>query len=448
MINEMSKTSSWKLRFQFWFILIFILFIAIIYLSFEDSKIFPSVKKVMFIAHTETMGGKGVYEFYIAMKDVGHDVKIIAIPNYYYRNLISDIDREFFAKFPREDVIYPCGKKEPYDKCESIESYQPDYIFIQNPYNTFDGSILEPLFDNKSLRRITKKLAYIVYGPHIFHQSFINDKNLPNLVDYVFVDSFSTKDIYKKYYNFPEKRVIVSGYQTYKSIRDKLELGDNKHKVQTVLWLPRWFLSFWGRDLHEGGSTFLNYHYFFYNYALANPNINFIIRPHILLYTDSIKQNHLSAEDLDKIFVRFQSLPNITISKHENRPLVDDVLASDVVISDGSSALAEVVVADKPIIYLSNGMNNEFNSNDLSKALSKYIYFAYNPNDIVRHLEYIEQNNYQPFDQQPECTSIFCMLQRVKCRIFNKICNRDDFKKNLDPIENPAKFIADYVLYN
>lgn len=36
--------------------------------------------------------------------------------------------------------------------------------------------------------------------------------------------------------------------------------------------------------LLEGGSTFLNYHYFFYNYALQHPNIHFIIRPRMLHY--------------------------------------------------------------------------------------------------------------------------------------------------------------------
>ena len=46
-------------------------------------------------------------------------------------------------------------------------------------------------------------------------------------------------------------------------------------------------------------------------------------------------------------------------------------MTSDIIISDGSSALAEAVVADKPIIYLSNGANIEFESNTLSKRVQK-----------------------------------------------------------------------------
>jgi hypothetical protein len=41
-------------------------------------------------------------------------------------------------------------------------------------------------------------------------------------------------------------------------------------KAFTVLWLPRWLLSYQFRDLYEGGSTFMTYHKFFLNYARKN----------------------------------------------------------------------------------------------------------------------------------------------------------------------------------
>ena len=119
---------------------------------------------------------------------------------------------------------------------------------------------------------------------------------------------------------------------------------------------------------------------------------------------------------MDNILSRFNSLKNVTVSAHVFRSLLDDIMVSDIVISDGTASLAEVVVADKPIIYLSNGWNNEFNSNALSKELKKYMYFAYEPQDIINYIEFIKQNHYLPF------------------------------KKMLDPVENPAAFIAKYLL--
>ncbi|WP_425363436.1 hypothetical protein [Candidatus Tisiphia endosymbiont of Hybos culiciformis] len=397
----------------------------------------------MFIVHTETNGGKGVYALYKAMKETGHDVKIVAIPLYNGHYNVN-IDMTFTAKFDSNDVLYPCGQVEPYTKCETIESYKPDYIFTQNPYHSYNGSILDPHFIPSTLKKIAKKIVYIPYGPHIFHQDQINDKGLPNSMDLVFVDSESTKDIYIKRYGFPKDRVIVSGYQTYKEVREGISSNLKKKVPETILWLPRWMLSFQFRDLFEGGSTFLNYHYFFYNYALQNPNINFIIRPHQHLFFSANSIGFLTQEEINQIFTKFRSVQNITISDSTNTSLVNDILSADIVISDGTSALAEVVVADKPIIYLSNGWNNEFNSNQLSRELKKYVYLAYNPYDIIRHIDYIRQNNYSAFYESEEKSSYF---KKIKCKLFTSTCNRKGFKKILDPIKNPSKFIAEYLLY-
>ncbi len=442
----------------------------------------PSSKNVLFLVNTETIGGKGVYELYREMKKVGHDVKVIAIPNYYNKKLLGEIDLNFTHKFDDKDVLYPCGKSAPYTQCKSIDLNPADYIFVQNPYDSYANSILDPFFLNSNLKKFAKKIMFIVYGPHIFHQDFINDPNLPNMVHTVFVDSESTKDIYVKKYDFPEDRVVVSGYQPYKEVRDGIKKVSKK-KQETILWLPRWHLSLNNKDKFEGGSTFLIYHHFLYNYAKENPHINFIIRPHLLLLSVAVEQKFLSQDELDDIFNKFSSLSNVKVSMHLNRPLSDDIIASDIIISDGTSALGEVVVADKPIIYLSNGWNNEFNSNLLSKEFKNYIYFAYNPKDILDHIDHIRLTNYHPyeinhfskitnkinslnkkidnFSSQDDLKKIFLapvknstvfvtsylldILLYINSNLYSQD-KREKFKKNLDPVENPAEYIAQYLL--
>jgi hypothetical protein len=131
----------------------------------------------------------------------------------------------------------------------------------------------------------------------------------------------------------------------------------------------------------------------------------------------------LSEKDVDAMFARFNSLKNVVYSQHVESPIEDDVVAADIIISDGTSGLGEVVVADKPIIYLSNGWNNEFNSNDLAKEFKNYIYMAYGPKEVVEHIETIRKEKYAAFNGS----------------------NRAEFKKKLDSVENPAEFIADYI---
>lgn len=419
---------------------------------FTNNLVFGSTppKKVMFLVHTEMVGGKGVYEIYREMKKSGIDVKIVATPSFYETQLLADVDLTFTEKFSPEDVLYPCGKKSPYKNCESIATYQPDYIFVQNPYNSFEKSILDPNFLNASLKKIAK-IMYIVYGPHLFHQDTINDPNLPKLVDTVFVDSESTKDIYVKKYAFPKDRVVVSGYQSYQEVRNKLKEKRNGNNAETILWLPRWLLSFRGRDLYEGGSTFLSYYHFFYQFAKENSQINFIIRPHILLHSYAVKSGFLTQEALDEIFAKFESLKNVTLSLHKDRSLVDDILAADIVISDGTSALGEVIVADKPVIYLSNGWNNEFNSNPLSKELKENIYFAYDPQDILGFLDHIRETNYYPYVEyygRGKRGKIMNLKHNVLGAIWPQSTQRDNFKKRLDPVENPARSITEYILRN
>lgn len=383
-------------------------------------------KRVMFIAHSESWGGKGLLEIYQKMKKQGHDVKIVAVPYFVKKKLKEPVDLSFFQKFDSDDVIYPCGKTAPYEKCESIDAYRPDYVFIPTPYDLWETSIMDPYFMRAHLKTISPHVSFIVYGPHLFHCDLINHKVTPEKIDLAFVDSESTKKIYVDRYHFPPDRVIVSGYQSYKETRDAMEKKRPKDHKETILWLPRWALFMNQKEKFEAGSTFMNYHFFFYNYAKAHPEINFIVRPHMLLKSFAVESQFMSQEDMDTIIAKFKSLPNVRWSEHATTSLIDDIIESDIVVSDGTSALGEVVVAGKPIIYLGNGWDNEFNSNDLSREFKGFLYMAYKPDHIIKYIKAIRKNDYRATKK-------------------DKLKEFDAFKVKLDPIDNPAAYITDYV---
>ena len=407
-------------------------------------------KTIMIIVHTETVGGKGVLEIYHALKKKRCRVKIIALPQVGDGEIISDVDLNFTKKFDKEDVIYPCGNKKPYKKCVDLKNYKPDFIITQNPYDmtsTYKGSVLEEI-ELKNLKKITKKIAYIVYGPHIFHQDFCNDEKLKDNVDIVFVDSKSTKKNFIKKLKFFPENVYVSGYQNYKNVREKLkrfQKTDSGYR-ETILWLPRWALSFKDRDHYEGGSTFLSYHYFFFNYAKNNPDIKLILRPHGLLFPRGVSNKFFSQKQVDEIIAKFKSLKNVIISDHVRCPLDDDVIQADIVISDGTSALGEVIVAEKPIIYLSNGWNSEFDSNDLGKEFKNYLYFAHNPDEILEKIDFIREKGYLPFAKKIKYTLGATIARSVGLKMWEIPKEWYDFKKLVDPVENPAEFIASTLL--
>jgi hypothetical protein len=377
-----------------------ILFIGLFIVNLSDSLSADTPKKIMFIVHTETINGKGVLQMYKTLKARGHDIKIVAMPLLISGDKIRyDMDLEFAKKFDPKDVFYPCGTTKPYTACKPLENYQADIVFIQNPYNSVKGSMLDPHFTLEGLRKIAKKTAYIVYGPHLFHQTTCNNIELKKVIDLVFVDSASTKKIFVEDLEYDPKNVMVSSFQNYKNVRELMKTytkpKDSPYK-ETILWLPRWTLSFNYRDQHEGGSTFMNYYHFFYNHAVENPDVKLVVRPHAGLNRFAIDSKFLSQKDLDEIINKFKSLKNVTWSEHLTAPLEDDVIQADIVIADGTSALGEVVVANKPIIYLSNGWDNEFNSNDLGHEFKDYLYMARDPNMILSHMATIRSTKFKP----------------------------------------------------
>jgi CDP-glycerol glycerophosphotransferase (TagB/SpsB family) len=192
----------------------------------------------------------------------------------------------------------------------------------------------------------------------------------------------------------------------------------------------------------------LVYYHFFYNYAVQNPDVQLIIRPHVSLFPRAIENQHLSQDDVNEIIGKFTRLDNVVYSQHISKSLVEDIMESDIVIADGTSALAEVVVADKPIIYLSNGLNLEFDSVPLSQEFKKYLYMAYDPRDIIAFLDEIRKNQYAPFQETLCTTGWACKIQKLKNKMLGVTSSRSDFKKMLDPVENPAKFIAEYIWHD
>lgn len=427
-----------KARKFVWFKLMTIIVCCLAFFNKDAYSIALNPKKVLFIVHTETMNGKGVKEIYARLKKRGHHVKIAIMPMLAADStVLYDMDENFAKKFDSADVFFPCER--PYKKCKDLPDYTPDFTIVQNPYNYCRESIAGPYYSLEALKKKSKKLAYLIYSSGIFHPDSWNNDKLKNVIDIVFVDSESTK---KKFVDmgFSSDNVIVSGLPSYKNVRNQIP-ASTKFK-ETVLWLPRWRLDFTIRKEHEGGSTFLSYYHFFLNYAKENPDMRLIVRPHVNLFPHGVRFKFFSEKDVEDIKRKFHSLDNVVFSEHINQPLEDDIVQANVVIGDETGALSEVVIADKPIIYLSNGWDDEFESSDLGKQLKKFIYLAHSPQEIIDHLAFIRKTGYVPYAKKLEPGRIGRFFGSKDWEVD---ALRDSFKEEVDPVEHPADFIAGYI---
>ena len=149
----------------------------VIYLPLRNKT--HELKSIMFIATTETTGGKGIFEIYQQLKNSGHKVKISFVPLNLHNGKIIDVDLNFAKRFDENDVLFPCGIPGSYSKCEEltaldINNLTLDYILVQNPY---DKKWLQ------LLKKLTTKLLYTVYGPHLSHQAGISNTKLTDIID-------------------------------------------------------------------------------------------------------------------------------------------------------------------------------------------------------------------------------------------------------------------------
>jgi hypothetical protein len=99
-------------------------------------------------------------------------------------------------------------------------------------------------------------------------------------------------------------------------------------------------------------------------------------------------------------------------------------------------------------------LNQEFNSNILSRSLKKYVKFAYHPEDIMVNIEELRANKYiLPSFEAKQCDTKICSIKKaVKFKFYEifkgESYSYEHFKQMLDPVENPASKIADVLLYD
>jgi len=408
-------------------------------------------KSIFFILHQRN---KGFISMYNELKKRGHDVKIVVLPmlGSRYTDSKKDLLTQFLSKMDKKDIIFPCHANGV--KCESIEKYKPDYVVVINPYSTSSQNISH-LFDNQYLAKFSKVL-YIPYGPELWDLDLTKNIKLPKIFYKVLADSDLTKRIFIKKHGFRDEEIIVVGYQNYKDLRDEMSLP-RERKKETILWAPRWFLKFTGREMNEPGSTFLSYRDFFYNFAKENPNVNLIIRGHPNLYKELSFSKFMTHSQTIEMLKRFESLPNVEVIYPHELPLTyeqRDIIESDIVITDTTSLMTNFFLADKPMIYLSNGFDTHFNTPEF-QDMAMFMRFAYSPRDILKEISALRSSGYAVTQRCAPNTPKPCTLGGLKQYMSNKFgpgnivkSHRVDKSKliqAIDPVENPAKAIADFI---
>jgi len=229
------------------------------------------------------------------------------------------------------------------DKTNTFFDYsiKSDIIVLANLYNKMSHDYFELGF----LLKKPILTMYLGYSFMVTNFSIENFKS--NNCSYLWKFFLPTDDHYKQlklHQIIKGKNALVTGYSKMDDLEKKKPL---LRKRKLIIISPHHTVSDW-KLLQI--SNFLKYADFFLTLPKIYPKIDFVFRPHPLLWTQLKKENIWGTERINNYLNSIISNPNSFYSDEPD--YLDLFINSDGIIHDCASFLAEYLFTYKPVCYL------------------------------------------------------------------------------------------------
>lgn len=232
--------------------------------------------------------------------------------------------------------------------------------------------------------------AYSPYGYTGLFQYDINNIILGADTQYhflwkIYVENNCTKNITKNNMLVHLNNVEVVGYTKM----DEYNKAIQKNKTRkNIIISPHHTITSWP-DLKI--SNFIEFSDFFLELPLLYPDIDFIFRPHPLLF-EVISQNlDLWHDNIEAYLAKIGKIPNMIYDT--NSSYMETFNKSDALIHDCGSFLAEYLYTEKPMLFIANKAKETNAFSKHGEELLKHIYSAYSKDDIINFIDEIIVNN-------------------------------------------------------
>ena len=352
----------------------------------EVEKIIQNRKtgKLRFASYVEydaSFSAYGLIELMLQQPNL-YSAKIVVVPDITRgnENLISQYKqtKKFFTeRYGKENVLD--GYDIENDKYLDL-SDQFDIINLSNPYD----EMVHEFHGVKYLSTKNVLPVYISYG--CLTDKYCCNVTIPlletSLFWKVFADNkYSVKD-YKKYELSRGKNVSCTGYVKMDNIAKVIPEEKNK---KTVIIAPHHTINNPALPL----SNFLNYYDFILELPSKYPDIQFVFRPHPLLYVNLVNEKLWTCEELEEYKRKIQEA-GIIYSYGGN--YFDTFVNSDAIIHDCSSFIMEYLFTGHPCCFVGNKNFKKIFSK-LGKACLKNYYLAFSKEEILHFIDEVVINN-------------------------------------------------------
>lgn len=332
------------------------------------------IKICFFVIYDSAFSTKEIFEK--MQKDTFFEPFILIIPDISRGkdNMFLQMEKSYKSLSLEYNNVYQSYSKE---KNRFIDfSKKTDIVFTTNPYDFMTHKLYR-------IRNLNNKNIPILYSSYGYCVSNWFNKTIKNSDEYNLMwRIFTDTNINQKQLNtiLPYKKAAVSlGFCKMDKIS---KIKKNNSKRKKIIIAPHHTIIKWKNGLNL--SNFLKYYNFFLRLPKKYPDIDFIFRPHPLLFPNLINNKIWSKNKVQKYINDIKKNKNMVIDNSDD--YFNLFINSDGLIHDCGSFLAEYLFSLNPVCYLVN-KNTKKELNKFGKECLKLHYLAKSKKEIINFIE-------------------------------------------------------------
>lgn len=298
----------------------------------------------------------------------------------------------------------------------------PDYIFRQSPW---DHHLPEPF---RSPNLSFAKLCYVPYGMMLSGtENAQYNQPFHNFCDFIFSETDFHHDEFKNRRQLGELGVHLTGSPRMESFVRRVQEQpqgawpiDVPQGIPKIMWAPHHcFNPKW-----IGASTFFENKDLFLSYAQRD-DISILFRPHPAMREKVVGSGKMTAVEYDRWLAEFESGPYSRLDRQLD--YIDQMQASDAMVTDGISFFVEYLVTGKPLIRTHAAQARSLN--DFGEWLVQRFRSCEGSESLSQVLEDMVQHRYTDGEKagRMEVTELFCRINIDASANIHRIIAEDAF---------------------
>lgn len=321
-------------------------------------------------------------------KDNRFQIYLLCVPSVMEKNNVAmgkNDTYQYFSEHGYEAINTVVDK----GKWLDIKNLSLDYIFYPRPYNSY----FPKQYNTRIVSRYTK-ICCVMYCMSIMKVDLdlVLNRDFCRNVYFYFAETDYIQNYMQSKFNWSYKmgmmKIPCFGMPIFDQIfldkQKKSKSWEFSQNMFKVIWAPRWTT-----DKYLGGSNFFYYKDIILNYAEKHSDIDFLIRPHPMMFNNFIRTGEMTTGDVEYYKKKIQSLKNVKLD--DEQEYIASMWESSVLICDISSIIPEYLMMNKPIIYCASNMVAEI-TEDATKLFTG-CYEVHNEKELFVILENLQKGN-------------------------------------------------------